>query len=265
MAGLARRTGRRVGDQWVGDLGAAEALTRADLAVMPGLVARLDDKVSQISTVTHKALFVGEDEVPPTVAGFLHYHAGAPLALLKLMTKFLIEGGGEVAGPVSLELKVRMQRPRPYQVALLVDPSTSFSCLVAKSATTPSLVSGHCLQGAMALVFVVYRLEELRGAPLDPALLAALQQFFIDGGDRRVFAGVHYPSDNISSWYCGLRLCRHVCRDPSGDPELSAKVQARAREVLWGAVKASLVYQAIASDTAFAKPLQVLGEAAANG
>jgi hypothetical protein len=54
-----------------------------------------------------------------------------------------------------------------------------------------------------------------------------LQQFTVDIGDRRVFAGVHYPSDNLSSWYTALKLLPHVI-----DPSALASV----RKFLWEAI-----------------------------
>jgi hypothetical protein len=47
-----------------------------------------------------------------------------------------------------------------------------------------------------------------------PAREASLAQYMVDIGDRRVFAGVHYPSDNIASWIMALSLMPEVYADP---------------------------------------------------
>jgi len=261
---------RWTGGHWQGPATAgAEALSRVDLTLMAPLSSKLGDPVSQTSSVTHGTLFVAEDDAPPSVTGLLNYKADVSNGVLRLVPQFLREGGG-IAGVVSLELKQRMQRPRPYQVAYHFDAATTFSYLPANSAVTPSLVSGHCLQGTMALANVVFRLEEQFGSPLNAGLLEALQQFFIDGGDRRVMAGVHYPSDNVSSWYSALRLCAHVFSDVAGDPAKTIEVQRRAREVIWDAVRLrSSVYAAIEAAAATAgspyQPLTAALRAAAVG
>jgi len=64
-----------------------------------------------------------------------------------------------------------------------------------------------------------------------------LRQFTVDIGDRRVFAGVHYPSDNLSSWYTALKLIPHVFTEPT---------DAWVRDFLWKAIDLrSIVFGAI--------------------
>ena len=41
-------------------------------------------------------------------------------------------------------------------------------------------------------------------------------QYAVDFGDRRVFAGVHYPSDNLASWVAVLRLIPWVFSQNGG-------------------------------------------------
>lgn len=128
-----------------------------------------------------------------------------------------------------------------------------FSYREAKSACTPSLVSGHAIQGAMASCYGARLLKiELAACP---GTAGDLQQCMIDSGDRRVFADVHYPSDNLSSWFCALRLCGNL---------LSADAQ-EGKDLLWHSIRTrSLVYramaQAVADDagSAFAGPLAML-------
>lgn len=257
---------------WVGAASSwMTELSAADLALMPALALQLDALIGSTS-LAHKALFVAEDEAPPSITGFLHYHAAAEMPMLKKMPALIAEGGGAFAGPVALCIKQRMQRPRPYQMAMMLG-GTGLKHETANSAITPSLISGHCIQGAMALVNVVHGLEHKADGsvvPVDALTLGHLQAFLIDGGDRRVFAGVHYPSDNISSWYCALRMCRHFFFDLASDLAQTAVDQDRARAVLWDAVaNKSAVYgaikRAVAAGTApeLAGPLQRLQDEAA--
>lgn len=263
---------RYAGGSWVGAAtGWMTELSIVDLALMPALATQLDTLIGS-TTITHKALFVAEDEAPPSITGFLHYHPAAGTPRLKKMPALIAEGGGAFAGLVALCIKQRMQRPRPYQVAMMLG-GAGLKHETANSAITPSLISGHCIQGAMALVNVVHGLEHRPDGsvePLDPTFLGHLQAFLIDGGDRRVFAGVHYPSDNISSWYCALRMCRHFFFDAAGDPAQTATDQERARAVLWDAVSSksavySAIQRAVAAGTApaLAGPLQRLQDEAA--
>jgi hypothetical protein len=59
----------------------------------------------------------------------------------------------------------------------------------------------------------------------------------VDFGDRRVLAGVHYPSDNVGSWITAMLICEHVCADGG----------RLGREFLWRSISTkSMVYAAIA-------------------
>jgi hypothetical protein len=78
-----------------------------------------------------------------------------------------------------------------------------------------------------------------------------LRQYSVDVGDRRVLAGVHYPSDNLGSWTTALLLATCVC---NGD--------TAGRAMLWQAISTqSVVYSAIsaASGPAAAAYAPVLG------
>ena len=255
------------GDRWSGVTALCEPLTRADLQAMPELVQWRDKTVSSISAATHEQLFRAEDHAPPSAATLLHYMPNPPEFLMQDFDGPL-RAGGRMADSVSLQLKHRMQRPRPYQMALVLAPSTPFRYLVANSATTPSLVSGHCIQASAALVHLVMHHEKQRRRALGVETLSALQQLLMDNGDRRVFAGVHYPSDNLSSWFCVFRMIPHCYFDDAGDAAETQRLQQRARDVLWGAITSrSRVHAAMltASNRAghpYEIPLQRLREAA---
>jgi hypothetical protein len=216
---------------------------------MPRLREQLDLPVAA-NAATHRMLFVAEDLSRPSLGGFMNYIAqAAPQPLLRDFDGLVGEGGGRRGFSAALELKLRMQRPRPYQTTLLLAPAAAFEYEPAVTAVTPSLVSGHALQAAMALATVVVRLEHQIQQKLPQALVEQMQRFFIHVGDRRVFAGVHYPSDNVSSWYTALRLLRRMAFDRPDDPEHTVLQQARARAVLWEAIERhSPVWAAIVDD-----------------
>ena len=124
----------------------------------------------------------------------------------KLISKIFLEK----IGTTSMQLKSRLQRPRPYQVSSLVGASW-FSWNLGATSMSPSMSSGHALQG---LLFAAGTFEDFlqRGIKLSNNARDGLEQFGVDVGDRRVFAGIHYPSDNIASWISAVRLAKKVFR-----------------------------------------------------
>ena len=130
--------------------------------------------------------------------------------------------------------KSQLARPRPYQTSLHMGiPITHEE---ARTALHPSMISGHCVQGLAGLIGVAER-AQLDAVPLTAEDWEALSQFCVDFGDRRVMAGVHYPSDNISSWLLALELCEHAV-----DPVVRLSVKER----VWHAISdRSLIYKEI--------------------
>jgi hypothetical protein len=99
-----------------------------------------------------------------------------------------------------------------------------------RTSQTPSMCSNHCLQG-MVGVGGVYEDFHARGISFNPD---ALKQFAVDIGDRRVMAGIHYPSDNLSSWILVLSLAPLAYRD------------ATVKNFLWDAIEhRSVIYRRI--------------------
>jgi hypothetical protein len=244
---------------WQGSSAAGmRALTLADLALMRSKLLPVLEEIVPGTKIKHSAFFLLEDKKPPNAEGLLHYAANAPGPLLANFDEWSLGGLRDLGRPPTLNLKRRMQRPRPHQAAFLESASSHFNYKAAASATTPSLVSGHALQAAMGLVNLVVEFEQSTGKPTDAALLSALQQYFIDAGDRRVFAGVHYPTDNVASWAVALQLCTHV---------FGAQQSLRARAVLRDAFTTkSRVYYAMTEEakrtanSPFAKPIAWLDQ-----
>jgi hypothetical protein len=118
--------------------------------------------------------------------------------------------GRKVAG--HFWFKNQMQRPRPLHAAMAFSKEEGFVSELSERGQHPSIVSGHCLQGTIMACAV---LEEWRKS--DPHLssdrINSLAQYMVDVGDRRVFAGVHYPTDNVASWALALSLIPEVFDD----------------------------------------------------
>jgi hypothetical protein len=185
------------------------------------------------ATVTHNDLFKEEDD--PSVAfgsGYDRYDPTLPAHCLSDLPTVLIAGMAHKVATLDLQLKQFFQRPRPYQVALLQNRS-NFGYLWARTGNTPSLVSGHCLQVSVAgcTAYVAYA-QELEERSID-----ILKQYTVDVGDRRVFAGIHYPSDSLASWYVALNLVPLV---------FDGEDAAAARHFLWSSISTkSAVFAAV--------------------
>lgn len=109
-------------------------------------------------------------------------------------------------------LKLFFRRPRPQQTAFLFGQDDFIHHQARNSIHTgnhPALISGHCAQGLLLMCSLVDDLMST-GQVIDPDKLHAYGQFAVDFGDRRVFAGVHYPTDNIASWIAVVRVIEHV-------------------------------------------------------
>jgi hypothetical protein len=200
--------------------------------------------------VTSMTLFQAEDEHPPTVDGLKHYLPSPSPMLAQHFAGWLREAVLDFGLSGALQFKARMQRPRAYQTALALKPGGGFVHQRAVSADTPSMISGHCFQASLAFVNVAIRYEQALGGAAPENELAALGAYLLGAGDRRVLAGVHYPSDNIASWYSALRLCRTLLfATTPGNQAANAPLQARARQLPWNAVtRFSVVLEAIADE-----------------
>lgn len=136
----------------------------------------------------------------------------------RFMKKLAAEALGEAdrsptKGKGMFWFKFRLRRPRPHQAALWFN-TPNFLCEIANTGFHSSAHSGHCLQGVLLGCAVLegwlkngFNIED------NPERAAALAQYMIDWGDRRIFAGVHYPTDNVISWWLAFQLIPNVFRD----------------------------------------------------
>lgn len=131
-------------------------------------------------------------------------------------TKFLVELGNGNKLPEVLGLKDLFQRPRPNAAAVALGVH-GFRWVTAHrnihTGQHPAFPSGHCMQGILGGCNVYAHLLATGVVPTT-AEREALQQYMVDWGDRRVFAGVHYMTDNIASWTLMRRMIPHLFKAP---------------------------------------------------
>ncbi len=200
-------------------------LTRTDLDLMLTIQSdRLLDQSIYPSdpnvSKTHRELFLREDTGSESFgAHYGDYDPGALFALTDRMSKLGDVGLARTVANGPLTLKLKLQRPRAYQTAMIFG-LTDFIYLEADTACTPSIFSGHCLQGALCLGSILEQLLN-SGTPVTDRML----QYTADIGDRRVMAGAHYPSDNLASWLMVFLSAPFVFRNKNVRPLLWKALQ----------------------------------------
>ncbi|MEM7695235.1 MAG: hypothetical protein AAF318_12355 [Pseudomonadota bacterium] len=147
-------------------------------------------------------------------------------------------------------LKERFMRPRPWAAAAALGVSGfrwEVGDPITHTGVHPSILSGHCIQGLLGACHVI---DERPDLPAE--LVGKIAQYGVDWGDRRVFAGVHYPTDNIASWVLAARLIPKMFKDP-----------ARVMDFATQALKHSAVYQTVQSTFSgvLLPPLELLNKA----
>ena len=201
----------------------AEALTEFELRLMieaffgddPMLGKTPASPLARQGIETHARHYVHEDVEPPgfnyaqydrtlTKAGEAHVFA----QMLQAITTDV--PGTKAAG--HFWFKSQLQRPRPLHAALAFGLETGFTSETSARGQHPSIVSGHCFQGIMMGCAVLEHWIATDSGLTDDRR-AAMGQYMVDVGDRRVFAGVHYPTDNIASWVLALALIPEVFVD----------------------------------------------------
>lgn len=144
---------------------------------------------------------------------------------------FLGELGNLV--PSIFDIKAHFQRPRPWTAAVGLNV-VGFRWVTAYWQTHtglhPSLISGHCIQGILGACSVFDSLIS-QSEPISDVRKRAIQKYMVDWGDRRVFAGVHYMTDNISSWTLARKLIPHLFRNGSAIEALAVDAITRHSEV----------------------------------
>jgi len=221
------------------------ALTLADLDILlklrtgPGTLALNtvpDAKPRAINCPLHFAFFKEED--PGKIfQSYALYDRTLDTKLPQVFADAFFAGLTAKCSSAQLQYKTRFQRPHPYQMALLLR-KPEFNLEEAVSSMTPSMISGHSIQGMIGVGAVMERILESDTSFCDDSW-QALRQYAVDIGDRRVMAGVHYPSDNLGSWIVLMRLANRIFR------------VGRVKQILWQAIEEqSLIYRLVLSSPA---------------
>jgi hypothetical protein len=199
------------------DTTSMDALTIADFELFSVINAAGILDRQPVSPVAAKAIpthrqFFSDEDTAKLGERYYFYDTTLPTEQLDKIVPDLKLALKQKAGSVSIQIKTILQRPRAYQVAKIIGREHKFE--LAATSMTSSMSSGHCFQGCLAAAGI-YEAWLSRGFAPSSEQLAALAQFGMDIGDRRVFAGVHFPSDNMASWIMDLRLIREVCPNPA--------------------------------------------------
>lgn len=221
-------------------------LTKVDIELINSLRATGPDRAIDglpgsarrtLSSPSHRDLFKEEDDGPVRPGEALrHYDRSVSREVLEAMPLMFNRGITRkfTAGHI-YSIKKRLQRPRPYQASLILD--IPFDHDAAKSALHPAMISGHCVQGILMLMTFAER-AQLDGFALPEEAWKPILQLCVDFGDRRVMSGVHYPSDNLSSWIVAFDLIKRTV-DPAA--------QVVVKEKVWQAItEHSIVYRELA-------------------
>lgn len=137
--------------------------------------------------------------------------------------------------PPIFDIKQRLQRPRPWTAATALDVEgfrwvVAGGFFVTHTGVHPSLLSGHCIQGILGGCSVFEGLMQ-QGAEITPSTKRAIQKYMVDWGDRRVFAGVHYMTDNVGSWTLARRMIPHLFSNPEVIEALAVEAITRHSQV----------------------------------
>jgi len=224
--------------QWTGNSRQSmRQLTQTDFALLGHLQQQkpmlLDRQINSSvpGRSTHRELFHLEDQDGSNFGTYFNeYDSDFPPLLLKRLPQLVIAGFAK-SHTTSLQIKRVLERPRAYQTALLLGHNGYFY-LPASSADTPSMCSGHCLEGLLALGGVMEHFL-LNKEKIALSSWNALEQYAADIGDRRVMAGVHYPSDSLCSWLITMRLAGQLYSLPA------------VKQKLWSAIQRSAIFQAM--------------------
>ena len=175
---------------------AVRDLVNSELAILRQMEAHRSTFVTYLNSwpgQSHSDVFRYEDVQPGWITDF----PGQLGVSITDAERALLFGAVQFCGYVVLRLKDTFQRARPYQTAKILDQPNNL--LIATSATTPSFPSGHAIQ-SMCMIAQTHEILIARNlASYDANAKRALLRYGYDIGDRRVIAGVHYPTDNYAS------------------------------------------------------------------
>lgn len=109
-------------------------------------------------------------------------------------------------------LKTYFERSRPYQVAGALNLTLPY--LVALSGQTPAFPSGHNTEAKILGAGLFH--DEFTRLSNNATLQRWMLRFIYDIGERRVIAGVHFPSDDWAGNYVANEIMKLVWPNTSG-------------------------------------------------
>ena len=169
------------------------------------------------------------------VSNFMFYDPGYDPAAFTAV--FLGQARRKIHG--LFDFKPYFARPRPYQTAMIFGLSrfqTRIAEIGRHTGFHPSLISGHCVQGVLLSCLVLE--HWIDSGKVDARSVEQLAHYSVDFGDRRVLAGVHYPTDNIASWVLALRMIPRAYRH--ADQILRFAVDAiTSKSIVYKTIRAS--------------------------
>ncbi len=221
-------------------------LTEADFRLFESLRPVLKTDVPNLAKpISHFAMFQLEDHPEDELEHDAGVDRGVDLTLrhyledradqltIDTLAHWIESGMMRKAGSLPVQVKRHLQRPRAFQVIDSLGESW-FTHHQALQSPSPSMISGHAFKGCTLGIAGFYLATALG---CTPRVFDALARLTVDFGDRRVFAGVHYPSDNLGSSIAAMLICEHVCADGG----------RLGRAFLWQAISTkSTVYGSIA-------------------
>jgi membrane-associated phospholipid phosphatase len=217
--------------RWHGDAANnAESLTRADLEIMSRCGARFEQPARLAGGArSNRWWFNWEDDLL-NMAWRSRFDLAFPQC--PVPPEDFARAFGELAidryyGSLVFLLKRHLQRPRAYQTSQILGVSP-IRPQPSLSAWSPSAISGHAFQGLMGCLATYFAFPTLGPYRHALVMLAA------DIGDRRVLAGIHYPSDNAMSWWLAFQCIDHISQDPTQGDAMRAFVRdAVTGSFLW--------------------------------
>lgn len=216
------------------DVKRMQQLTDADFALFDRIIQTdkaMDERPTPPNPAadlpTHRALYLEEDGAQPFGARYERYDSTLDAERARAVAQQIKTALRSKVGSSGLQFKAELQRPRPYQMCVLLGYA-DFAHELAITSMTPSMSSGHSQQGCLAGA-AVYEYWLKSGFTPSADQVVALQQLSVDIGDRRVFAGVHYPSDNLSSWWFALSMAEHVFEQSETRSFLLEAITGRSR------------------------------------
>lgn len=241
--------------EWAGSMGwtgAARAhaldLTLADLALMDGLcTAQYGSPSRHADGKPHKCWFQREDALFFRWASrYNGAFKGCGVTPKEHRDAFIAGGDKVLSTRTSWWLKWKLQRPRPNQMAFFLQRQPP-AVQLASSAWSPSAISGHAFQGLMGCLEIFRQHGPSGDRRLTAGGLRELALLATDIGDRRVYAGVHYPSDNAMSWRVALSFLERI-----GD--------AASRKFASDAIRNGTVYAAMKASAPHARCIAMVDE-----